>query len=154
QQAPADVRRELLANHRVAEILLAETAQLLVEEVAVELGAVRAQADAEARERGLHLVEHLPRAAILSGAAGQVEIREGLGDRAKRRVVRGAGAQPAGAVVHGETAAMDERALGEVGDVRVALTIEMREQTREYPQHEVGRQVQGGFAVATLQSGQ
>ena len=36
----------------------------------------------------------------------------------------GPGALPASAVVYGEAAAVTERALGEVGDMRIALTIE------------------------------
>src|SRR5262247_109897 len=75
QETTADVHPELLANRRVAQILLPEAAQLLVEIVAVRLGAVRSEPDTEAREGGLHLVEHLPCAAIRTPAAREIEIR-------------------------------------------------------------------------------
>lgn len=85
---------------------------------------------------------------------GQIEVGECLSDRPQRRVVRGAGALPASAVVHGQTAAVNERALGEVGDVRVAPTIEVCEEPGEHPQDEVGRQMKSRFPLAALEPGQ
>src|SRR5262245_37737720 len=152
QEATADVHPELLANRRVAQILLPEPAQLLVEIVAVRLGAVRSEPDAEAREGGLHLVEHLPRAAIRTPAVREIEIRERLGDRAQRGLVRRSGALPVGAVVHRQYTAVRERALGEIGHVRVAPAIEMREEPGEDPQHEIGRQVQRVLPLAALET--
>ena len=49
---------------------------------------------------------------------------------------------------------MNERALGELGDVRVAPTIEVREEPGEDPQDEVGRQMKRGFPLAALEPGQ
>ena len=68
--------------------------------------------------------------------------------------MRGSGALPARAVVHGQPAAVNERALGELGDVRVAPTIEVREEPGEDPQDEVGRQMKRGFPLAALEPGQ
>ena len=49
---------------------------------------------------------------------------------------------------------MNERALGEVGDVRIAATIEVREQTGEDPEHEIRREVQGGLPFTALEPGE
>ena len=115
---------------------------------------VRSETDAEARVGHLDLVEHLPRAAVLPAPTSQIQIREGLGDCAQGRVVGGPGALPARAVVYREAAAVNERALGEVGNMRIALTIEVREETGEDPEDEVGRQMKGGFPLAALEPDQ
>ena len=66
----------------------------------------------------------------------------------------GSGALPAGAVVHGQAAAVNERALGEVGHVRIAPTIEVREQTGEDPEHEIRWEVEGSLPFTTLEPGE
>src|SRR6266849_2047560 len=154
EQPATNVGPEFLADRGVVQTLLAEAAHFLVQVVTVRLGAVGSEADAETRVGGLDLVQHLPRAPVLPATAGQIEVRERLGDRSQGRVVGRPGALPAGAVVHGETSAVDERALREVGDVRVAPVIEVGEETGEHPEDEVGGRMMSGFPLAALESGQ
>jgi len=85
---------------------------------------------------------------------GQIEVGECLSDRPQRRVVRGAGALPASAVVHGQTAAVNERAFGEIGDVRVRPDDRGVRGAGEDPQDEVGRQMKSRFPLAALEPGQ
>src|SRR5207245_8565140 len=124
---------ELLAGRGVAQALRAEPTHLLVEVVTVRLRAVGSEADTEARIGGLDLVEHLPRAPVLPTAATQIEIRERLGDRPQRGVVRGPGAGRAGAAVDRGAAAVDQRAFGKVRDVGVAPRSEMRAENGATP---------------------
>src|SRR5262249_33557810 len=142
---------ELLANARVAQVLLPEPAHLLVEVVAVRLGAVGPDPDAQSGVGRFHTVEHLPRAAGRSAAARQVEIGERLSARPQHTLVAGPRSKLTSEAVHAASAAVNQRSLGEVGDMRDAPTIEMCEQAGEHPEVEVGRQVQTAFPLAALE---
>src|SRR5262249_58920423 len=98
QETAADVGPELLADARVAQVLLTESAHLLVEIVAVRLGAVGPDPHAQSSVGRFDTVEHLPGAAVRSAAAGQIDIRERLGDRLQRRLLPRPRPPPAPAV--------------------------------------------------------
>src|SRR5262245_30248832 len=93
QETAADVGPELLADARVAQVLLTESAHLLVEIVAVRLGAVGPDPHAQSSVGRFDTVEQIPGTAVRPAAAGQIELRERLGEPLQRRLGRGPRAQ-------------------------------------------------------------
>lgn len=154
EHSAAKVGSEPPPDQRVAQILLPEAPHFLVEVVAIRLQTIGSRPDAKPRVGGLDLVQHLPRAPVLSPATAEVEVGEGLGDRPKGRFTSGAAALPAGAVVPGQAAPVEERALREVSQVHVATAIQVGEKAGEHPEHEVWGQMDGYLPVAALEPGQ
>jgi len=154
EHSAAKVDSKAPPDQRVAQILLPEAPHFLVEVVAIRLRTIGSQPDAKPGVGGLDLVQHLPRAPVLSPAPAEVEVGEGLGDRPKGRFPSGPAALPAGAVVPGQAAPVEERALREVSQVRVAPAIQVGEKAGEHPEHEVWGQMDGYLPVAALEAGQ
>lgn len=154
EHAAAKVGSEAPPDQRVAQILLPEAPHFLVEVVAIRLRTIGSHPDAKPRVGGLDLVQHLPRAPVLSPATAEVEVGEGLGDRPKGGFTSGPTALPAGAFVPGQAAPVEERALREVSQVQVAPAIQVGEKAGEHPEHEVWGQMDGYLPVAALEPGQ
>ena len=154
EHAAAKVGSEAPPDQRVAQILLPEAPHFLVEVVAIRLRTIGSHPDAKPRVGGLDLVQHLPRAPVLSPATAEVEVGEGLGDRPKGRFTSGPTALAAGAFVPGQAAPVEERALREVSQVQVATAIQVGEKAGEHPEHEVWGQMDGYLPVAALEPGQ
>ena len=154
EYSAAQVGSEPPPNQRVAQILLPEAPHFLVEVVAIRLQSIGSRPDAKPRVGGLDLVQHLPRAPVLSPATAEVEVGEGLGDRPKGRFTSRAAALPAGAVVSSQAAPVKERALGEVSQLHVATAIQVGEKASEHPEHEVRGQMDHYLPVAALEPGQ
>src|SRR5437867_1177570 len=154
EHSAAQVGPEAPPDQRVAQILLPQAPHFLVEVVAIRLRTIGSHSDAKPRVGGLDLVQHLPRAPVLPPATAEVEVGEGLGDRPKGRFTSRPAALPAGAVVPGQAAPVEERALREVSQVRVATAIQMGEKAGEHPEHEVWGQMDGYRPVAALEPGQ
>src|SRR2546425_5294184 len=96
EHAAAKVGSEAPPDQRVAQILLPEAPHFPVRVVAIRLRTIGSHPDAKPRVGGLDLVQHLPRAPVLSPATAEVEVGEGLGDRPKGRFTRRPAALPAG----------------------------------------------------------
>ena len=154
EHSAAQVGSEAPPDQRVAQILLPEAPHFLVEVVAIRLRTIGSHPDAKPRVGGLDLVQHLPRAPVLSPATAEVEVGEGLGDRPKGRFTSRPAALPAGAVVPGQAAPVEERTLREVSQVQVATAIQVGEKAGEHPEHEVWGQMDGYLPVAALEPGQ
>src|SRR3989441_9645164 len=143
EHSAAQVGSEAPPDQRVAQILLPEAPHFLVEVVAIRLRTVGSHPDAKPRVGGLDLVQHLPRAPVLSPATAEVEVGEGLGDCPKGGFTSGPTALPAGAFVPRQAAPAEERAPPAGSQVQVAPAIPGGEKAGEHPEHEVWGQMGG-----------